>query len=215
MKKFVVSAMILATLSGCAAIQNEDGSTKKTATYGGGAALIGAAAGALLGKGKGALIGAAVAGTAGAAYGHYVDNQEAELRKSMSGTGVNVERNGDELKIVMPGSITFATGKSDIQPSFYKTLTQLSASVVQFKDTKLVITGNTDSVGSYETNKTLSSRRADSVAQFLQANGVDSARVQTVGAGSSMPIASNDTADGRAENRRVEIKIVPLQVAKN
>lgn len=215
MKKFVVSAMIFATLSGCAAIQNEDGSTKKTAAYGGGAALIGAAAGALMGKGKGALIGAAVAGTAGAAYGHYVDNQEAELRKSMSGTGVNVERDGDELKIVMPGSISFGTGKSDIQPSFYKTLNQLSASLAQFKDTQLVITGNTDSVGSYDANKILSSHRADSVAQFLQANGVDAARVQTVGAGSSMPIASNDTADGRAQNRRVEIKIVPSQAAKS
>lgn len=215
MKKLIISALIIASVSGCAAIQNDDGSTKKVATYGGGAALVGAVAGALLGKGKGAVIGAAVAGTAGAAYGHYVDNQEAELRKSMTGTGVTVEREGDQLKLVMPGSITFATGRADIQPSFYQTLGQLSTSFRSFKDNDLVVTGYTDSTGSNDANLGLSTRRADAVAQYLRGNGVDASRVQTVGAGSSQPVASNSTTEGRAQNRRVEIKLIPRPVAQS
>jgi len=214
MKKLIASALIIASVSGCAAIQNEDGSTKKAASYGGSAALVGAVTGALLGKGKGAAIGAAVAGTAGAAYGHYVDNQEAELRKSMNGTGVQVERDGDQLKLIMPGSITFATGKADLQPSFYQTLGQLSTSFKNFKDNDLVVTGHTDSTGNSDANVGLSHRRAEAVAQYLRANGVASSRILTLGAGSSQPVASNATADGRAQNRRVEIKLLPHQVAQ-
>lgn len=214
MKKLIASALIIASVSGCAAIQNEDGTTKKAATYGGGAALVGAVTGALLGKGKGAAIGAAVAGTAGAAYGHYVDNQEAELRKSMNGTGVQVERDGDQLKLIMPGSITFATGKAELQPSFYQTLGQLSTSFKNFKDNDLVVTGHTDSTGNSDANVGLSNRRAEAVAQYLRANGVASSRILTLGAGSSQPVASNATADGRAQNRRVEIKLLPRQVAQ-
>lgn len=214
MKKMIVSALIIASVSGCASMQNEDGSTKKAATYGGGAAVVGALAGALLGKGKGAAIGAAVAGTAGAAYGHYVDKQEADLRKNMTGTGVQVEREGDQIKLVMPGSITFATGKAEIQPSFYQTLGQLSGSLRNFKDNNFVVTGHTDSTGGYDSNLGLSTRRADAVSQYLRANGIDASRIQTVGAGSSQPVATNATADGRAQNRRVEIKLMPSQVAQ-
>nr|WP_186343992.1 OmpA family protein [Pseudomonas peli] len=204
--------MLVATVSGCATVQNEDGTTKKTAKYGAGAALAGAVAGALLGgdnRGKGALVGAAVAGAAGAGYGYYVDKQEAALRESMKGTGVQVERQGDQLNIVMPGSITFATGKAEIQPSFYYTLNQLSNSFREYQDSELVITGHTDSVGNYDANQVLSNRRADSVAQYLRSNGIDSSRLQTVGAGSTLPVASNETTEGRAQNRRVEIKLVP------
>jgi outer membrane protein OmpA-like peptidoglycan-associated protein len=214
MKKVVTSTLIIALLSGCAVVQNDDGTVKKTASYGAGAAFLGAAAGALIGDSKGALIGAAVVGTAAAAYGHYVDNQEAELRKSMAGTGVNVEREGDQLKLVMPGAITFATGKADITPSFYLTLNQLSGNFKQFQNNELVVTGYTDSVGSAQTNQALSSRRADSVSQYLRSNGVDVSRIKTVGAGSSNFVASNETPEGRAQNRRVEIKLVPRQAPK-
>lgn len=213
MKKLIIAALLLVELAGCTNLQNEDGTTKHVATYGGGGAVAGAALGALLGKGmgrgKGALIGATVGGGAGALYGNHVDSQEAELRKRMTGTGVKVERDGDQLKLIMPGSITFATGKSDIQPSFYQVLGQLCASFSSFKDNDLVVTGYTDSVGGYQANEALSSRRADSVGQYLLANGVQPARVQTIGAGSSSPVASNTTEDGRAQNRRVEIKLVP------
>lgn len=211
MKKLIASALAIATLSGCAALQNEDGSTKKAATYGGSAAVVGALTGALLGNGKGAAIGAAVAGTAGAAYGHYVDNQEAELRKSMNGTGVQVQRDGDALTLVMPGAITFATGKADIQPGFYQTLAQLSTNFRNYPDNMVVVTGHTDSTGSNDTNVDLSNRRADAVAQYLMANGVQRSRVNSIGMGSSKPVASNATADGRAQNRRVEINIWPTK----
>lgn len=214
MKKLFAAALIISTITGCAALQNEDGQTNKSAVYGGGGALLGAAAGALLGGGKGALIGAAVAGAAGGGYGYYVDKQEADLRKNMKGSGVQIERNGDELKVVMPGAITFATGRAEIQPTFQGTLHQLATSFGQFAQSDLVITGHTDSVGSYEANKALSARRADSVAQYLEANGVGATRVRTVGAGSSLPIASNDNPEGRAKNRRVEIKLVPHQAAQ-
>lgn len=209
MNKLVVSTLVVALLSGCAVVQNDDGSIKKSAMYGGGAAILGAAAGAFMGEGKGALIGAAVAGTAAAAYGHYVDTQEAELRTSMAGSGVQVEREGDQLKLVMPGAITFATGKADITPTFYQTLSQLSGNFKQFKDNDLVVTGYTDSVGAAQANQVLSSRRADSVAQYLRSNGVDSSRIRAVGAGSANPVASNATAEGRSQNRRVEIKLIP------
>lgn len=127
----------------------------------------------------------------------------------MKDSGVQVEREGDQLKVVMPGSITFATGQAEIQPSFQYTLGQLASSFRQFQDSNLIITGHTDSVGSYDANQVLSARRAESVAQFLRSNGVDSSRLQTIGAGSSSPIAPNDSAEGRAQNRRVEIKLVP------
>lgn len=212
MKKVISIAVIALTLNGCATLQNEDGSTKKTATYGGLAALAGGVAGALINKdnrGKGALIGAAVAGTAGAGYGYYADKQEAELREQMKGSGVQVERKGDEIVIVMPGAITFATGKAEIQPNFANTLNQLAGSFRTFPDSDLIVTGHTDSVGSYEANEVLSQRRAQSVAQFLKGNGVQSSRVEVIGAGSNQPVASNDTAEGRAQNRRVEIKLAP------
>ncbi len=212
MKKLVSATLIAAALTGCASMKNDDGSLNKTTSYGGLAALAGGDAGALINHnnpGQGALIGAAIAGSAGAGYGYYVDKQEAELRESMKGSGVEVEREGDQLKLVMPGSITFATGQAEIQPSFQYTLNQLAASFRQFQDSDLIVTGHTDSVGSYETNQLLSARRADSVSQFLRSNGVDPSRLQTFGAGSSSPIAPNNTAEGRAQNRRVEIKLVP------
>ncbi|HGM4992934.1 TPA: OmpA family protein [Pseudomonas aeruginosa] len=212
MKKLLCLAVVSATLSGCASMKNEDGSFNNASTYGGLAALAGGVAGALINHdnpAQGALIGAAVAGSAGAGYGYYVDKQEAELRESMKDSGVQVEREGDQLKVVMPGSITFATGQAEIQPSFQYTLGQLASSFRQFQDSNLIITGHTDSVGSYDANQVLSARRAESVAQFLRSNGVDASRLQTIGAGSSSPIAPNDYPEGRAQNRRVEIKLVP------
>lgn len=211
MKKLVSASLIAVLLGGCASMKNENGEYNKTSTYGGMAAVAGAAAGALLSKnnrGKGALVGAALAGTAGAGYGYYVDKQEAQLRESMKGSGVEVRRDGDQLNIVMPGSITFATGQAAIQPSFQSTLSQLAANFSQFKDSNLIITGHTDSVGSYKTNQVLSQRRADSVATYLRSNGVDSSRIQAFGAGPDSPVADNVTESGKAQNRRVEIKLV-------
>lgn len=214
MIRFAASALILATLSGCSTVQREDGSFNKTATYGGVGALAGAVAGALIAKdnrGQGALLGAAVAGAAGAGYGYYVDKQEAELRESLKGSGVDVQRNGDQLTLVMPGSITFETGSADIQPGFRATLDQLAGSFNQYQGSGLEVRGHTDSVGNPQANQSLSEQRAWSVARYLQGRGVDLARLQVTGAGSTQPVMVNTSAEGRAANRRVEIIMRPQQ----
>lgn len=186
----------------------------KTATYGGLGALAGAAAGALLNKdnrGKGALIGAAVGGAAGAGYGYYVDKQEAELRQQMAGTGVEVQRQGDQLTLVMPGNITFATGSADISSAFYTPLNSLANSIRQYnQNSSIEVIGYTDNTGSYQNNVALSQRRAQSVVNYLVSQGVDGTRVMARGAGPENPIASNANEAGRSQNRRVEVKLTPL-----
>lgn len=217
-----ILALITVFLAGCAANngggqsggQGDQGQgLSKTATYGGLGALAGAAAGALLNKdnrGKGALIGAAVAGAAGAGYGYYVDKQEAELRQQMAGTGVEVQRQGDQLTLVMPGNITFATNSSDIASTFYTPLNSLATSFKQYNQNNIEVVGYTDSTGSYQNNVALSQRRAQSVVNYLVSQGVDGSRVIARGAGPENPIASNANESGRAQNRRVEIKLTPI-----
>ena len=213
-----LSALLLsiALLAGCASqnpYDNQPPSSNKTATYGGLGALAGAAAGALIShddRGKGALIGAAIGGASGAGYGYYADKQEAELRQSMQGTGVEVQRQGDQIKLIMPGNITFATDSSEIVSNFYAPLNNLASSFKQFNQNSIEIVGFTDSTGSRQYNMDLSQRRAQSVATYLTAQGVDGTRLSTRGAGPDQPIASNATADGRAQNRRVEVNLRPL-----
>lgn len=189
----------------------------KTAKYGGLGALAGAVAGAAINhdnRGKGALIGAAVAGAAGAGYGYYVDKQEEELRRSMQGTGVEVQRQGDTIQLIMPGNITFATDSADIASSFYTPLNNLAGSFRQYNQNSIEIVGHTDSTGNHAYNMGLSQRRAQSVANYLMAQGVDASRLSTRGAGPDQPVASNATADGRAQNRRVEVTLRPLPGAQ-
>ena len=214
--RLLIAASTAALLAGCASqnpYDNQPPSSNKTATYGGLGALAGAAAGALIShddRGKGALIGAAIGGASGAGYGYYADKQEAELRQSMQGTGVEVQRQGDQIKLIMPGNITFATDSSEIVSNFYAPLNNLASSFKQFNQNSIEIVGFTDSTGSRQYNMDLSQRRAQSVATYLTAQGVDGTRLSTRGAGPDQPIASNATADGRAQNRRVEVNLRPL-----
>lgn len=186
----------------------------KAGVYGGvGAvtgALIGAATSSKKDRGKGALIGAAVGGAAGGGYGYYVDTQEAKLRQTLQGTGVQVQRNGDDLKLIMPGNITFASNSADISSSFYSTLNSLVLTFKEFDKNGIDIVGHTDSTGSLELNQNLSNRRAQSVAAYLSGNGVQPSRISAYGAGPNQPIASNANEAGRAQNRRVEINLRPL-----
>lgn len=189
------------------------GSGNRTAMYGGIGALAGAAAGALIdhdNRGKGALIGAAVGGAAGAGYGYYADKQEAQLRQQMAGTGVDVQRQGDDIKLIMPGNITFATDSAEISSNFYAPLNDLARTFKQYDQNSIEIVGHTDSTGSYQHNMALSQRRAQSVANYLLAQGVNGARVTTRGAGPDQPVASNASESGRSQNRRVEINLRPL-----
>lgn len=216
--RMLLIAMVVATTAGCA-VQNpyvrEDGEMRKSTTYGTLGALAGAAVGAATSskkdRGKGALIGAAVGGAAAGGYGYYADKQEAELRRSMQGTGVEVQRNGDDLKLIMPGNITFATNSADIAGNFYAPLNQLANSFKQYDQNSIEIVGHTDNVGAHQYNYTLSQRRAQSVANYLTAQGVNGMRVTTRGMGPDQPVASNASESGRAQNRRVEINLRPLQ----
>ncbi len=180
--------------------------------------LGGAAAGAVVGaatssrkdRTKGALIGAGVGGAAGAGYGYYVDQQEARLRQELQGTGVQVIRNGDNLQLVMPGNITFASNSADISSSFYPTLNSLVKVFQEFNRNGVDIVGHTDSTGSMDLNMRLSQQRATSVASYLTGQGVPGPRISSRGVGPNQPIASNETQAGRAQNRRVEINLRPL-----
>jgi outer membrane protein OmpA-like peptidoglycan-associated protein len=218
MKKQLMIAASLSTLllAGCTTNPyTGERETGKSAIYG----LGGAAAGAVIGaatsgsddRGKGALIGATVGGAAGAGYGFYADKQEARLRQELQGTGVQVVRNGDNLQLVMPGNITFASGSSDISSSFYTTLNSLVKVFQEFDKNGVAIVGHTDSTGSNDLNMRLSRDRAQSVASYLVNQGISGARISATGAGPSQPIASNDSEQGRAQNRRVEINLRPMQ----
>ena len=218
-RRLIIAATAVALLAGCASQNNpydnqsQGSGVNKTATYGGLGALAGAVAGAAIdhnNRGKGALIGAALGGAGGAGYGYYADKQEKALRASMANTGVQVQREGDQIKLIMPGNITFATDSSSIAPSFYSPLNNLAGSFKQYNQNLIEIVGYTDSTGSRQHNMDLSQARAQSVATYLTSQGVDPSHVSVRGAGPDQPIASNADANGRAQNRRVEVNLKPL-----
>lgn len=189
------------------------GSTTKGAAIGAGA---GAVIGAISGKDaqdrkKRALIGAGVGALAGGAVGAYMDKQEADLRKEMQGTGVSVTRQGDNLILNMPSNITFQSASADMNASFFKVLDGVALVLKKYDKTVIEVAGHTDSVGETAYNQGLSERRASAVAQYLTSKGVKQERVITIGGGENHPVASNDTDAGRAQNRRVELTLLPLK----
>lgn len=156
------------------------------------------------------VIGVGIGALAGGAVGNYMDQQEAELRRQTAGTGVDVIRNGDELVLRMPAGITFPVDRYDIQPQFQSTLDQVAQTLSSYNQTYVDVLGHTDSTGSDAYNDALSQRRAQSVADYLSSHGVARARMGIKGFGETQPIASNDDEAGRSQNRRVEIKVVPV-----
>jgi outer membrane protein OmpA-like peptidoglycan-associated protein len=177
---------------------------------------IGAAAGAVIGlltkgdKLENALIGAGVGALAGGGVGYYMDVQEAKLRQRLEGTGVSVTRMGDNITLNMPSNITFALNSADLNAGFYNALDGVSMVLKEYNKTVIEVAGHTDSSGSDQYNQALSQRRAQSVAGYLSTHGVVGQRLITVGAGEAHPVASNDSEQGRAANRRVELTIVPI-----
>ena len=177
---------------------------------------IGAAAGAVAGlltkgdKLDNALIGAGVGAIAGGGVGYYMDVQEAKLRQRLDGTGVCVTRVGDNITLNMPSNITFALNSADLNSQFFSALEGVGVVLKEYNKTVIEIAGHTDSSGSDQYNQTLSQRRAQAVANYLTSQGVKGERLITVGAGEAHPVASNDTEQGRASNRRVELTIVPV-----
>ncbi len=215
LKKFTLIALCATYLSACTTTDPYTGQQKVSNTAGG--AAIGAGLGALGGlvigggnKGRNALIGAGIGALAGGAIGSYMDNQEAELRAQLQGTGVSVTRAGDRIILNMPSNITFATDQDQVIPPFYRTLDSVALVLNKFGKTLIDVNGHTDSTGSLQHNQELSERRAASVANYLGSRGVDQRRMSTMGFGPSQPVASNATPDGRAQNRRVEVSIAPI-----
>ncbi len=202
-------------LSGCAGMQDVASSPDKEKTRKG--AGYGAAAGVVIGlltggndKFQAAMIGAAAGALVGGSVGYYMDKQEARLREQMAGTGIDVVRQGDNITLDVPGGVTFAFNSADLNAQFFPVLDKVAATLAEYNKTVIEVAGHTDSVGSDAYNLQLSDRRANSVAAYLASHGVDRSRMVTVGAGEAHPIASNDTDAGRAQNRRVEITIVPV-----
>ena len=179
-------------------------------------ALLGTATGLVIGKTtsastrKSMLIGAGLGALAGGGVGLYMDNQESKLRARLQGSGVSVTRVGDDIILDMPSNITFDTDQSAIKPQFYDTLNSVAIVLREFDQTLIDVTGHTDSTGTPQHNQRLSEARAGSVADYLVAQGNNPQRFQVIGMGQNDPIATNATAEGRAQNRRVEIRIVPL-----
>lgn len=171
-------------------------------------AIVGAGAGALIDKdkrGRGAAIGAVLGG----GIGYYMDQQEKKLREQMRGTGVDIKRDPatGALDLVMPGNITFDFNSSNVKSQFTDTLNDVAGVLKEYDKTSIEVKGYTDNVGSQSYNKRLSKQRAVSVASYLAGQGVSGSRLISQGYGMSNPIASNNTDAGRAENRRVEIRI--------
>ena len=215
--KGLIVAIATTTLAGCYTMDPYTNEKKVSATTKGAGigALAGAVAGMLTGGDsrahrKNALIGAGVGALAGGGIGNYMDRQEMKLRQQLQGTGVSVTRNGNDITLNMPGNITFASNSAEINSSFYKVLNSVNVVVKEYEKTLVEVAGHTDSTGSSEYNQKLSERRADAVAQYLEGQGLRNDRVITVGAGETRPVASNDTAEGRQANRRVELTLTPL-----
>ncbi len=213
MKKIAFALAAATLVTGCTTLDPYTREEKTSnATKGAG---IGAVAGAVLGaavsskkdRGKGAVIGALVGGSAGGGIGYYMDQQEMQLRQELDGTGVGVERVGDEIRLIMPGHITFATNSFALASDFQPVLNSVIKVLQKFNETALSVDGFTDSSGSFEYNQTLSEKRAASVANYLAGGGIKATRISTHGYGERYPVADNATEAGRAMNRRVEINI--------
>jgi outer membrane protein OmpA-like peptidoglycan-associated protein len=200
-------------LAGCYTMDPYSGDKKVSDTTKGAGigALTGAAVGALAGGGKGALIGASAGALAGGAVGNYMDRQEAKLRAQLQGTGVSVTRNGDNLSLVMPGNITFASGSADLNPSFFGVLDSVALVLKEYNKTMIDVSGHTDNTGSAQKNQALSQQRASTVAQYLRTKGIADQRLAVTGYGPTRPLVSNDSPDGRQRNRRVELTLTPMQ----
>lgn len=220
MRALVISTLVGAglVLSGCQTMSGQ-GNDNGGVSYDKAAlgTLIGAAAGYGISKGnansssqnnRAAAIGAILGG----ASGLYLDNKEKKLRAQMAGTGVEVGRNPDgSVQLIMPGSITFDTNKSNIKPNFYGTLNKVAQTLAEDNKSAILVTGYTDNTGNDSINIPLSQARAQSVKNYLASQGVSSSRIDAQGLGSSNPIASNATAAGKEQNRRVEISIYAKQ----
>ncbi|MEM9081012.1 MAG: OmpA family protein [Verrucomicrobiota bacterium] len=221
-KAFLLGTTAALVLASCTTIDPYTGQ-RKTSNAAQGAG-IGAAGGAILGAiignntgdgdaARGALIGAGLGAAAGGGIGYYMDQQEAAIRQQLQGTGVSVTRQGNNIILNMPHDITFDVARTEIRPQFAPTLDSVALVFKKFDKTLVNVNGHTDSDGSASYNQGLSEGRARSVANYISSRGINPQRLIVQGFGESAPIASNATRSGKAQNRRVELHIVPREEA--
>ena len=211
-KTFICSLLAVSMLTACATDPyTGESKVSKTAWGTGIGALAGAGIGALAGGEKGALIGAGVGAAAGAGTGAYMDVQARKLRQELLNTGVQVQEANGQIYLIMPGNITFDSNDSNIKPAFQPVLNSIAKVINEYSKTMVQVNGYTDSTGSAATNNSLSLMRANSISNYLRLRGVNGNRIVSNGYGSSNPIASNATAAGREQNRRVEIVLINRQ----
>ncbi|WP_068314004.1 OmpA family protein [Polycladidibacter hongkongensis] len=220
MKAYLRGAAVALTLVGLAACQTTNpytGQSKVSNTAAG--AGLGAAAGAVIGaiaggdsaRVEGALVGAAAGGLIGGGIGNYMDQQETALRQQLQASGVSVTRVGNQIKLNMPNDVTFATNQTALSPRAMQVLTSVAVVAKEYTQTRLNVYGHTDNVGSAQYNMQLSQQRAQIVGSYLINQGIPAQRIAAFGYGLSQPIASNASEAGRAQNRRVEVVLSPLQ----
>lgn len=209
-KSSLAAAVAVSLLAGCQTFDPYTGEKKvsNATKFGAIGAVICGAIGSRK-SGKRARNAALGCGLIGAGIGAYMDSQEEDLRRELAGSGIQVERDGDNIRLVMPNSITFDVNQSDLKPGFFRTLNAVSKVLAEYNETKLNVAGHTDSTGPEKYNYDLSVQRANSVAVYLKSQQITSDRVRVTGFGESRPIASNSTRQGQAENRRVELLIEP------
>lgn len=204
-------------LAGCTTTDPQTGQVVRnnTATN----AIIGAAAGAVLGYAsnndskqarKNAMLGAGIGALAGAGIGMYMDKQQAELRRKLAGTGVEVSRQGDNIVLNMPSDISFGVDRDSVESRFYPVLSDVARTLRDYPSTYIDVVGHADSSGQDGYNQALSERRAASVADYLVSQGIQRERLAVSGRGETQPIADNGTPEGRSRNRRVEVILRPL-----
>ncbi|MXO65721.1 OmpA family protein [Altericroceibacterium endophyticum] len=207
-----LAAISLLGVSACVTDPNTgEQKISRTAIGGVGGAGLGYLLGGLLGGDTARIIGAGIGGVAGGAVGYKMDQQIKELKEQTSGSGIDVTEtpDGESILVNLP-EVTFAVDSTNISPGFQTALDNVAQSMIKYPNSLVDIMGHTDSTGSASYNLNLSQRRADSVSNYLVSRGVTRTRIETVGYGEQYPVASNETAEGRAQNRRVEIKITPI-----
>ncbi len=211
MKKLFLSFVAASFLAACATDPyTGESKVSKTAWGTGIGTAAGAGIGALIGGKKGALIGAGIGAASGAGVGGYMDLQARRLREELVGTGVQVQKNGDQVRLIMPSNITFDTDSAVFKPVFNKILDSVAKVINEFDKTNVQIVGYTDNTGTVAYNNKLSLQRAQAVANYLRLRNVSTARMIVNGMGPNNPIASNATTAGREQNRRVEITLINM-----
>ena len=208
-----LAAISLLTVSGCVTDPNTgEQKVSRTAIGAGAGGLAGLLLGGVIGGKTGRIVGAGIGGVAGAVVGAQMDKQIKELKEVTAGTGVDVTEvdNGQAILVNLPDGVTFDVNSTAVKPQFRATLDQIAQSLQQYPNSLVDVYGHTDSTGSDAYNQTLSENRARSVGNYLSMRGVSAARLRTMGFGETQPVATNDTEEGRARNRRVEIKIIPI-----